>query len=282
MDSPTGSNKKAAYAAARDTLPVALNGIITPFIATNPVLAASLGLAATALGGVIIYRQERFNSTIRGIMDNPSVFTDKVLKSQDFQDGLVVHLDAIFKLRGEKKLDYAQRIFFDFAKSDSIPTYPLERYDDTLSKLSAAGIRFLGFIDTEIPRIKEEYLFSRMRQNGNALDEKNIVNMRKAYIDNEPLSKFVNLWIEAEMTKEAKKIPDYEIAPLRIEDPVRKRIKENVGLVVSELEQLGLVRSFSFQTQGWSGGTAVSGYNLTHYGRMFTSVIKPESAGFMV
>jgi hypothetical protein len=282
MDSLTGSNKKVAYAAARDTLPVALNGIITPFIAKNPVLAASLGLAAAALGGVIVYRQERFNSTIRGMLDNPSVFTDKVWKSQDFQDGLVVHLDAIFKLRGEKKLDYAQRIFSDFAKSDSIPTYPLERYDDTLSKLSAAGIRFLGFIDTEIPRIKEEYLFSRMRQNGNSLDEKNIVNMRKAYIDNEPLSKFVNLWIEAEMTKEAKKIPNYEIAPLRIEDPVGKRIKENVGLVVSELEQLGLIRSFSFQTQGWDGGNTVSGYNLTHYGRMFTSVIKPEGADFMV
>ena len=271
-----------AIQSAVDSLPQTIATILIPFITINPALAAPLLAIVGIYGWSVVYRQERFNQLIQSVVDRPGVFGKNTIDSTEFQDGLIAFIDGYFKLRDDNRLNYARAIFHDFTVSDNKPLYPLERYNDTLLKLSDASIRFLGSIESEVPSIKEEYFNSRMRQNGNSFDEQNTINMRKAYIDNEPLSKFVDLWIEAEVTMEAKNTPGYDTAPLNVEDPIRKRIKENVGLAVSELEQLGLARSFTYQTQGWSGGTTVSGYNLTHYGRMFTSVIKPESAGFMV
>ena len=267
---------------AIDSLPQALASIIIPFITTSPSLAAPLLAIVGIYGWSVVYRQERFNRLIRPIIEDPDVFTKDILESTSFQDGLITFVDGYFKLRDDSRVEYARAIFYDFATCSDKPFYPLERYNDTLLKLSDASIRFLGFVESEIPTIKEEYLISRMKQNGNSFDEENKENMRKAYIENEPLSKFVGMWIEAQVVKETKATPSDKTAPLRIEDPVRKRLKESIGLTVSELEQLGLIRNFSFQTQGWDGGNTVSGYNLTHYGRMFTSVIKPESADFMV
>ena len=276
------SKLSPAIQSAVDSLPQTIAAILIPFITVNPALGAPLIAIVGIYGWSVVYRQERLNQLMQSVVDEPDIFTKNTIASSELQDGLITFIDGYFKLRDDSRLAYARAIFRDFAASDNKPLYPLERYNDTLMKLSDASIRFLGFIEFEIPTIKEEYLNSRMRQNSNSFDEQNIINMRKAYIDNEPLSKFVDLWIETEVEKEAKKTPGYGTTLLNVEDPIRKRIKENIGLAVSELEQLGLVRSFSFQTQGWSGGNTVSGYNLTHYGRMFTSVIKPEGADFMV
>lgn len=276
------SKLSPAIQSAVDSLPQTIATILIPFITVNPALAAPLIAIVGIYGWSVVYRQERLNQLMQSVVDEPDIFTKNTIASSEFQDGLITFIDGYFKLRDDNRLTYARAIFRDFAVSDNKPLYPLERYNDTLMKLSDASIQFLGFIEFEIPTIKEEYLNSRMRQNSNSFDEQNIINMRKAYIDNEPLSKFVDLWTEAEVEKEAKKTPGYDTAPLNVKDHIRKRVKENVGLAVSELEQLGLVRSFTYQTQGWDGGNTVSGYNLTHYGRMFVSVIKPESADFMV
>lgn len=268
------SNKSAGAKAALDSIAPALLNVISPHIAANPALGSSLGLVVATLGAVVIYRQERFNQLVQHILDNPEVYTRKILQSKDFKDGLVVHFDSYFKLRGEERPRISQVIFYDFATSNNMPLYPLERYDDTLAKISDAGIRFLGFIETKIPSIKEDYLASKMRQNSNSFDEENVKNMRKAYIENEPLSTFVGVHIDNEVRKEMQKHKNSE-APLAIESEIKKALQSEFNLVIGELEQLGLVKSFSYQTMGWSGGTAVSGYNLTHYGRMFLSVIKP-------
>lgn len=270
------SRINAAKSAAKDSIAPAVYSVVSPFITSNPILLGSLGLVAATFGAVVIYRQERLNQMVTDILDQPDIYTETILQSSDFQDGLIVHLDTYFKLRGSEKLKIAQNIFHDFASSKSMPVYPLERYDDTLTKISDAGIRFLGFLETTIPEIKEAYLFSKMRQKGNSLTEKNIANMRKAYVENEPLSKFVDIHIEKEADKKMRSAKEPNEQPIILEEKFRKSIASDIGLVISELEQLGLVRSFSHQTPGWDGGATVSGYNLTHYGRMFTSVVKPE------
>lgn len=257
-----------------DSIAPALFNVISPYITANPALSSSLGLVTATLGAVVIYRQERFNQFVQHILDNPEVYTQEILQSKDFQDGLVVHFDSYFKLRGEERLRIAREIFYDFATSDNLPLYPLERYDDTLAKISDAGIRFLGFIETKIPDIKEQYLISKMHQNSHPFDEANVKNMRKVYIDNEPLSTFVEVYIDNEVNKQMQKHKNSEV-PLEIESKIKGDIQDKLNLVIGELEQLGLVRSFSGQSLSWSGNTKV-GYRLTHYGRMFLSVIKPS------
>lgn len=270
------SDKSAGARATLDNIAPALFSVVSPFIAENPALGSSLGLVVATLGAVVMYRQERFNHFVQHIIDNPDVYTQEILQSEDFQDGLVAHFDSYFRLRGEKKLQIAHQIFYDFAKSDNMPVYPLERYDDTLAKISDAGIRLLGFIETEVPNIIEDYLASKMRQNGNSFDEDNIKKMRKAYIDKEPLSKFIEVHIDKEVHLQMQKHKNSK-TPLAVESEIKQAMQAEFNLVIGELEQLGLVRTFThLKTMGWSGDTSESGYNMTHYGRMFISVIKPS------
>lgn len=275
------SKSSALIQSAKDSLPPALAGIIMPIITSNPVLAAPMLAVVGLYGWSVVYRQERFNGLMQSIVDNPSLFTEELMTSVDFQDGLVTFVDDYFKLRDDDKLIHARNIFHDFASSSNKPLYPLERYNDTLLKISDASIKFLGFVESEIPDIKEKHLADSIRQNNN--DKSNIPkeNFRKIYVDSKPLSTFVDLWIETKVKKSAKDLSNYHTAPLDAEGAARDKINTDIGLTLGELEQLGLLKHFSYSTGSWEH-SSVSGYNLTHYGRMFTSVIKPESAGFMV
>lgn len=252
-------NQDAIQRSVKDSIIPAVYNIIAPFISNNPILSASLGLVAVTFGAALIYRQERINHIMQDIQDNPNIFTNEILQSKDFQDGFVVFIDTYFKIRGEDKLKIAHDIFYDFTISDSMPTYPLERYDDTLEKLSDAGIRFIGFIVSKLPAIKEDYLNYRMQQNSNSKDEQYISGLRKAYIDNQSLNTFVDFYIE----KGKADNKDLNV--------------DGLELVISEMEQLGIIKRFSNQMPGWDGGSVVSGYNLTHYGQMFISVIRPDT-----
>jgi hypothetical protein len=53
-----------------------------------------------------------------------------------------------------------------------------------------------------------------------------------------------------------------------------KELRDQFGISISELEQLGLIRSYTNPGLGWDA-VATSEYRLTDYGKMFTSVIKP-------
>jgi hypothetical protein len=269
------SKSSALVKSAKDSLPPAIASAIIPMITASPILAAPRLCVVGLYGWSVVYRQERFNALMQDIMDNASVFTRDFLSSDEFRDGLIVFLDDYFKLRDEEKLEEARNIFRHFACSNNKPLYPLERYSDTLLKISDAGIRHLGFINDKIPQLKEAYLEQKMHENNNPRDVESKAQFRKIYIENEPLSTFVDQSLEDRVKKEALRSPEYQTAPLKVESSIRESLKSDLNLVLSELEQLGILKQFSYQTKGWSSVDA-SGYNLTHYGQMFVSVIRPD------
>jgi hypothetical protein len=275
------SKSSALVKSAKDSLPPAIASVIIPMITASPILAAPLLCVVGLYGWSVVYRQERFNEFIQDIIDNPSIFSEHFLSTVEFRDALIVFLDDYFKIRDEQKLKQAHNIFRNFASDNNKPLYPLERYSDTLLKISDAGIRYLGFINDEIPKIKEAYLDQKMHENNNPRDEESRAEFRKIYIENEPLSTFVDQSIEDRVKKEALRSPKHRTTPLEVESSIRESLKNDLNLVISELEQLGILKQFSYQTQGWTS-VSVSGYNLTHYGQMFISVIKPDLGGVVI
>lgn len=239
---------KAGTQAVIDSIPSAILTAVTPFIA-NPSLQLPILAIIGIYGYSVSYRQGRFNILMQNIIDNPKVFSKRVLESEQFKDGLIRFIDDYFKLRSDEKLQYARNIFKDFAVDANKLFYPLERYNDTLLKISDAGIKLLGFIETKVPGIKEEYLTSKMRQNGNSFDGENVKNMRKAYVDNESLSTFIEVHIDSQVRERMQNHKNSGTS-LAKKAKLKKHLQGDFNLVIGELEHLGLVKSFSYQTTG--------------------------------
>jgi hypothetical protein len=164
----------------------------------------------------------------------------------------------------------AQNVFLDFSGSPNMPLYPLERYDDTLEKISHAGLQFLGFIHTEIPKIQRQYVMGRIYQNGGQVVTEVTDDMVKIH-GNKPVNFFVEEYIKKQTERKTQGYSGEK--PLVEEQKIRDQLREPFTVVMSELVQLGLATG-NHVTIGWGGDEYF--YNLTDYGRKFITVIKPE------
>lgn len=268
------SNKKKAFTIASiEQMLEESRAIIEPLAKTWPIGAGALSALLAGIGITIKYKQEILNQFTHYMMEHPEVFYEEMLQSREFQDGLVVFINSYFKLRSESKMKLARKVFYDFSKNSEKPLYPLERYDDTVEKISVSGLRLLGFIESEIPKVIEKYVNSMIRDN--IKDGKNKHKRSfyyNTYTRNKPLSFFVQRYIEGKV-KKAIKVDD-GMSRAIAEQSKRAKFSEEMSIGVSELEQLGLIHSFTQGGLGWDDLPS-NGYNLTHYGKMFMSVIKP-------
>jgi len=266
--------KKALAIATVEQLLEESRAVIEPLAKIWPDGATALTALLGSAGITIKYKQEILNQFTEYMMEHQEVFDRSTVQARDFQDGLVVFINSYFKLRSEKKMELARKVFYDFGKSTEKPLYPLERYNDTVEKISESGLRFLGFIESIIPEVKEEYVDSMIRDNIAKADQKN--HERSYYFDmytrGKPLSFFVQRYVEAK-TRESVVVKDGESRAVA-EQEKRQELNDEMSYGISELDQLGLIHSFTQGGVGWDS-IPTSAYNLTHYGKMFVSVIKP-------
>lgn len=246
--------------------------IIEPLTIAWPNAALPLRLLQMNFGVTIAYKQEKLNQFTQYLMDNQDIFTEDLFQSSEFQDGLIVFIDSYFKLRSNEKLKLAQNIFYDFAVNGNKTIYPLERYDDTLEKISHNGIRFLGFIHSEVPKIKRHYVEVKIREHGNSLKNKPFDEWLQVY-GSESLETFIEEYISVQTTHRMKLYRGHE--PLVEENRIKDQMRNEFGEVKGELEQLGLAKGGRTEG-GWSLGQST--FNLTTYGRLFTSIIQPETS----
>lgn len=243
--------------------------VIQQLAATHPKLAMTLTYVQASFGVLLAYKQEKLNQFTEYLIEHPDVYTEEKLQTKEFQDGLPVWLDSYFKLRSAEKLKLAQNTFLDFSRTPNMPLYPLERYDDTLEKISHAGLQFLGFIHTEIPKVQQQYVKDRMYQNGGQVVTEVTDHMIKVH-GNKPINFFVEEYIKKQTEVKMRGYSGEE--PLVEERKLKEQLREPFTTVMSELVQLGLATG-NHVTIGWSGDEYF--YNLTDYGRKFMSVVKP-------
>lgn len=238
-----------------------------------PTGAFTLGLLQASFGVRLAYKQEQLNQFTYYMMNNPDVFTEQVLSSGDFQDGLIVVLEGYFKLRTDEKRRLTENVFLDFATSLEKPDYPLERHMDTLQKISQSGIRMLGLIQSEIPKMTKAYVDQKIKQNNNDRSLKTEEEWTRIYTTNMHLSDFINNLIKDYASEAAS--GKSEKAEEEARRTIESKKRQGFGEIISELEQLGLVRSFEAGSGQWGGGR--SAYNLTGYGSKFMRFINPDN-----
>lgn len=137
--------RRSAYATADSTA------------SSIPGLAQAWALSKALYGNALELRQQRALEWVESIQNNPSLFNEGVVNSDEFKDGFIVGLEDYIKLRDYLKRRVALKVFKEFASSDDKVEFPLERYNDTLRKISPASLRALAFIKKEIvPKMERQ------------------------------------------------------------------------------------------------------------------------------
>jgi hypothetical protein len=256
-----------------------LGEVISSITKVWPTAAGLLALAQASIGYYLIYRQEELNQFTAFLRDNPDAFTEDIIASKEFQDGFIISLENYFKLRTEEKRLFAQKIFLGFGRSPEKQDFPLERFHDSLQKISASGLYFLAFIqNTIIPyrdkEIQEEVDATHsFTEAGGQTREWWIED----YTKNRPISKYLNKWLEEEYNfsspacRKKFKLPN-TIGEEELENlnRLKDQKREDISYSLSELDQLGIVRGNTTEA-GWGA----SGYEqrFTEYGKQFIDFI---------
>jgi len=142
----SATNVADVVAGSLDT--VVLNGV--------PALSTAWALAKALLGKSLELRQQKALEFVEAIKKDPETFNQAIVSSEEFQDGFVVALTDYLKIRNFLKRRIALKMFREFTISDNKVDFPLERYYDTLNKLSTSGIKSLAFIKEEILPAREQ------------------------------------------------------------------------------------------------------------------------------
>jgi hypothetical protein len=201
-----------------------------------PGLGLAWGLCKALHGAGLRMRQQRALEWVEMIRDNPRIFTENLLKQEDFQDGFIFALEKYLAERNKEKRLLIQNIFFGFATSEQRARFELERLLNTASIISFEAVGLLSYIEKNIlPEMEEEY---RMH--------------------NEQIIQRLSQKVEERLGDE--KGERHETNELRD--------------TVAELISLGIFRSWTESHNTIGGGGSSLEYNLSIYGKKFLEYIK--------
>ena len=116
-------------------------------ISIIPGLNIAWGLSKALYGAGLKLRQQRALEWVEMVRDNPSSFTEIILKNEKFQDGFVYALERYIREKNEEKRKYMKSIFLGFANSAMSDNFELERMYHVLSILSPEDLVVLRDID---------------------------------------------------------------------------------------------------------------------------------------
>ena len=122
--------------------------VVADQIASNlPGLNIAWGLSKALYGVGLKLREQRALEWVEMVRDNPSVFTEDILKDTTFQDGFVYALENFIRERGGNKRGIMKKVFLDYAGSADRENFELERFYNVLDLLNYEDIRVLRNVD---------------------------------------------------------------------------------------------------------------------------------------
>ncbi|MFA5386303.1 MAG: hypothetical protein WC297_01355 [Candidatus Paceibacterota bacterium] len=113
-----------------------------------PGLNIAWGLSKALYGAGLKLREQRALEWVEMVKDNPSAFTEIILRDAKFQDGFVYALERYIREKNEEKRKMMRAIFLGFAQSDNQNRFELERMYHILSILNADDFVVLRDVDT--------------------------------------------------------------------------------------------------------------------------------------
>lgn len=233
-------------------------------------------------GNALELRQQRVLEFMEAIQNDPKTFNKSLAESEEFQDGFVVALTDYIKLRNYLKRRIALKIFKEFANASDKVEFPLERFHDTLNKLSNSALKTLAFIKVEILPLREQGIKDDLSTK-NLGTEKPYEWWYEQNLKTEPISTYFDKWISDRYNPNSQALKDEHNKGENIEDrellsrlfDIERDVREQMQTPLGELEYLGLIRwSTDPKSLGWSGGGGSSVWRLTNFAYAFIDFIE--------
>lgn len=268
-DSDNNLIKRSAYALAEST------------VSSTPGLAQAWALSKALYGNALEIRQQRALDWVEAISSNPTAFNKQLVESEEFQDGFVFALESYIRLRSFLKRRIALKVFKDFAVSDNKVEFQLERFNDTLLKISTASIKSLAFIKEAVLPMREQGIKVKLAE-PSIRGEKSYERWRKRTLKSEPCSIYFDQWITDRYSVNSKKMKDEHNNGEEISDhnlivklsDIERDVRDKMNAPLAELEFLGLVKwGMQPENIGWSS-TGASSWGLTNFAYEFIKFIE--------
>lgn len=243
-------------------------------------------LVKALTGNALELRQQRALEFVEAIQNDPTTFNEAVVSSEAFQDGFVVALTEHIKIRNFLKRRIALKMFNEFAKSEDKVEFPLERFYDTLNKLSTSGIKTLAFIKTEILPAREQAVKDDM-VGKNLGTEKPYEWWYELNLSREPVATHFSRWIHDRYHPSSQAVKDQYNNGENIDDKellgkvfdIEREVEAKMYAPIPELEYLGLIRQIAdLKNTGW-GSTGGTTWTLSSFAYKFMEFIEnsPEN-----
>lgn len=96
------------------------------------------------LAASIKVRQERAVEWIELVRKHPSVFSERLFRDEQFQDGFVLLLEKYLRERDSAKRQILQKILLGFAKAEDLSSFDLERLSNVAEQITSEDIKILS------------------------------------------------------------------------------------------------------------------------------------------
>lgn len=244
--------------------------LVTTLSVMHPAAAPFLTFAYYSFGGYLAYNQEALNDFTEFLMKHYKELGID-FNSHEFQDAVFLQLETYFKLRIKDKKYVAEEIFLHFCGGPNKPNFPLERYNDTLSKISEEGLQYLAFLRKDIFPLRDAD-FEHKYETGNyppPPQGKSKESWTQYYLKHEPTGNYVDKWLSDvyPSTVDVSKVTSAKEEYRQIEVERKRDALSDLSL---EMEQLGIMRSYNVGGTIGGGGNV---YTLSPYGLKFIEFI---------
>lgn len=233
-------------------------------------------------GNALELRQQRALEFVEAIQSDPTTFNEAVVSSEEFQDGFVFALTEYIKIRNFLKRRIALKMFNEFTNSEDRVEFPLERFYDTLSKLSTSGIKTLAFIQKEILPAREQAVKDDMA--GKDLGtEKPYEWWYKLNLGREPVSTHFSKWIHDRYHPSSQAVKDKYSNGENIQDKkllgevydIERGVEAKMYAPIAELKYLGLIsQTTDLKNTGWGSIGGATAWTLSSFAYEFMEFIE--------
>lgn len=131
----------------KDSALVVADHIADEIASKIPIFNVAWGLSKALLGAGLKLRQQRALEWVEMIRDNPALFSEEILQSENFQDAFVYSFEKYISERNEIKRKMIKKIFLGYSQSQDLEKFEIERLISILSLTSKKGLELLHLLD---------------------------------------------------------------------------------------------------------------------------------------
>lgn len=122
----------------------------TALFSGYPILSTVGQLVKSYFDMSVRFRTKHTMEVFEYIYNNQASFTKEIMNTEAFQEGFLSWFNRYLLLRSHEKRLGALLLFKSFAEEDHKYEFPLERYMDTLDKISPNALRALSFLKYKV------------------------------------------------------------------------------------------------------------------------------------